>query len=81
MGLQQPQKHYGLPFDSCELSDECVEGSKCARKAGLGYICVCLPDRIFFMGICIKRRDTIQVAALGQQCSPDNICSNGAGIF
>lgn len=38
LNFQQPQKHYGLPFDSCQLSNECVEGSKCARKAGLGRL-------------------------------------------
>lgn len=30
------------------------------------------------MGICIKRRDNMQVAALGNTCSPSDICSNGA---
>jgi hypothetical protein len=30
------------------------------------------------MGICIKRRDTMQVAALGSSCSPADICSNGS---
>lgn len=34
--LAQPtqQKYYGLPFDSCELNDDCVDGAKCAKKAG-----------------------------------------------
>ncbi|KAI6190808.1 hypothetical protein M3Y97_00158700 [Aphelenchoides bicaudatus] len=79
MGLMAaPQKHYGMPFDNCELNDDCFEGSKCSRKAGLGYICVCLPDRVYFMGICIKRRDNIQVAALNQKCTPAEVCGNGS---
>lgn len=31
----QQTKRYGMPFDNCELSNQCVDGAKCARKAGI----------------------------------------------
>ncbi|KAI6239535.1 EGF-like domain protein [Aphelenchoides fujianensis] len=67
-----------LPFDSCELDrNSCADGSVCRRKAGLGLICVCAPDRLPFMGICIRRRTDVQPVALGDSCTPAEICTNG----
>ncbi|KAI6211169.1 hypothetical protein M3Y96_00405400 [Aphelenchoides besseyi] len=68
-----------LPFESCELDREsCMDGARCSQKAGLGFVCVCLPDRLPFMGICIRRRSDVQPVGLGEPCSPADLCTNGS---
>lgn len=41
------QKRYGMPFDNCELSNQCIDGAKCARKAGRSYFCLYFKQNLF----------------------------------
>ncbi|CAD5228809.1 unnamed protein product [Bursaphelenchus okinawaensis] len=90
-GLGQPQimhsppkkfqKHEAelvQPFSRCDLKKQCVEGATCVSITSIGKVCICDKNRIFFMGICIKKRDDILVAQIGERCNIQHICENGS---
>uniref|UniRef100_A0A1I7RJY8 G protein-coupled receptor n=1 Tax=Bursaphelenchus xylophilus TaxID=6326 RepID=A0A1I7RJY8_BURXY len=66
------------PFSRCDLKKQCVDGAICATIPSIGKVCICDPSRIFFMGICIKKREDIKVARIGDRCNIQHICENGS---